>query len=110
MNDNLVVGDEYGKIKAMIANNGQKVDEALPGMAVRVQGLKGNAHAGELMLCTHSTQRAIEISEYRQAQKERAVTEKLQKEKNIRDTREAAILAKIKVNYLKYYLHPWTNC
>ncbi len=47
MGDTLLVGDNYGRIKAMYSFRGQKINEATPSTPVSVSGLKEIPHAGD---------------------------------------------------------------
>ncbi|MBY7649093.1 MAG: translation initiation factor IF-2 [Candidatus Liberibacter europaeus] len=63
--DILVVGDHWGKIKALFNDKGQSVKEALPSMPVEVLGLQGVPMAGDRFGVIDSESRAREISQYR---------------------------------------------
>ena len=72
--DFLVVGNTYGKVRAMQGENGDRVKEALPAMAVRLAGLRDCPSAGDELLVMPSEVRAREVAEFRQR---RAELEKL---------------------------------
>lgn len=64
--DIVIAGDEWGKVRALIDDRGNKMDEALPSMPVEVLGLNGTPAAGDRIGVVESEARAREISEYRQ--------------------------------------------
>ncbi|MDD5155660.1 MAG: translation initiation factor IF-2 [Candidatus Omnitrophica bacterium] len=47
LNDNIVVGNHYGKIRAMFNDRGSAVAEALPSFPVEILGISGVPQAGE---------------------------------------------------------------
>ena len=63
--DIFVAGAEYGKVKALINDRGENVDEAIPGMPVEVLGFNGTPEAGDELNVTPDEGRAREVSEYR---------------------------------------------
>ncbi|MFP4312768.1 MAG: translation initiation factor IF-2 [Alphaproteobacteria bacterium] len=64
--DVFVAGAEMGKVKALINDRGQNVEEAIPGMPVEVLGLNAAPEAGDEIIVVGDERRASEISEYRQ--------------------------------------------
>lgn len=64
--DIVVAGAEWGKVRALINDNGQKVDEAGPSVPVEVLGLNGTPEAGDQFGVVETEARAREITEYRQ--------------------------------------------
>ena len=64
--DVFVAGAEYGKVRALINDQGKNVKEAIPGQPVEVLGLNGSPDAGEPVSVTPDDGKAREISEYRQ--------------------------------------------
>ena len=64
--DIVIAGDEWGKVRALIDDRGNKLEEALPSMPVEVLGLNGTPAAGDRIGVVESEARAREISEYRQ--------------------------------------------
>ncbi len=63
--DILVVGTESGKVRALLNDEGQRVNEAGPSMPVEVLGLSGTPDAGDLAHVVESEARAREIADYR---------------------------------------------
>jgi len=64
--DVFVAGAEFGKVRALINDQGKNVDEAIPGQPVEVLGLNGVPDSGDLVSVTPDEGKAREISEYRQ--------------------------------------------
>lgn len=67
--DVFIAGAETGKVKALINDKGQNVDEAIPGMPVEVLGLNGTPSAGDPLVVVNDEARAREITDYRQRKK-----------------------------------------
>ncbi len=63
--DIFVVGAEWGRVRALINDRGENVDEAIPSMPVEVLGLNGAPLAGDDFNVTGSEARAREVSEFR---------------------------------------------
>ncbi len=64
--DIIVAGDEWGKVRAIVNDQGQQLKEASPSMPVEVLGLNGAPAAGDRIGVVENEARAREISEYRQ--------------------------------------------
>jgi translation initiation factor IF-2 len=64
--DILVAGNEWGRVRAIVNDRGEQIDEAGPSMPVEVLGLQGTPQAGDRFGIAESEARAREISEYRQ--------------------------------------------
>ena len=64
--DILVVGGEWGRVRAMTDDKGQQVKEAGPAFPVEVLGLNGVPEPGESFHVVESEARAREIAEFRQ--------------------------------------------
>ncbi len=64
--DVFVAGAEFGKVRALINDQGQNVQEAIPGQPVEILGLNGSPDAGDMVSVTKDEGKAREISEYRQ--------------------------------------------
>jgi translation initiation factor IF-2 len=71
--DIFVVGAEWGRVRALINDRGENVDEAIPSMPVEVLGLNGAPLAGDDLNVTESESRAREVSEFRQRTRRDAV-------------------------------------
>lgn len=64
--DIFVAGAEWGRVRAMIDERGQQLQEAEPARPVEILGLNGAPSAGDDMAVVKSEARAREISQYRQ--------------------------------------------
>ena len=64
--DIFVVGEQYGKVRALINDRGERVKEAGPSVPVEVLGLNGTPEAGDVLNVVQSEAQAREIAEYRQ--------------------------------------------
>lgn len=64
--DILLAGQEYGKVRAMLGDYGQKIEEAGPGMPVEVLGLSGVPNAGDDALAVNHERKAREVALFRQ--------------------------------------------
>jgi translation initiation factor IF-2 len=70
--DIFVVGEQYGKVRALINDRGERVKEAGPSVPVEVLGLNGTPEAGDVLNVVEAEGQAREIAEYRaNAAKER---------------------------------------
>ncbi len=64
--DIFVVGEQYGKVRALINDRGDRVDEAGPSVPVEVLGLNGTPEAGDVLNVVETDAQAREIAEYRE--------------------------------------------
>ncbi|MGB0901120.1 translation initiation factor IF-2 [Halocynthiibacter sp.] len=63
--DIFVVGEQWGKVRALIDDKGNRVDEAGPSVPVEVLGLNGTPEAGDVLNVVEAEGQAREIAEYR---------------------------------------------
>ena len=63
--DIFVTGAEYGRVRALLDDKGQKLKQAGPGQPVEVLGLNGTPMAGDNFNVVDTEARAREIAEYR---------------------------------------------
>lgn len=63
--DIFVVGEQWGKVRALINDQGDRVEEAGPSVPVEVLGLNGSPEAGDVLNVVPDEARAREIAEYR---------------------------------------------
>jgi len=63
--DIFVVGEQYGKVRALINDRGERVKEAGPSVPVEVLGLNGTPEAGDVLNVVEAEGQAREIAEYR---------------------------------------------
>jgi translation initiation factor IF-2 len=71
--DNFVVGNVYGKVRAMFDDRGQGLQEAPPSTPVEIIGLEGLPQAGDQFVVVTDREKARDISDYRE-QKAREAT------------------------------------
>ncbi|SMO78166.1 translation initiation factor IF-2 [Ruegeria faecimaris] len=64
--DIFVVGEQYGKVRALINDKGERVKEAGPSVPVEVLGLNGTPEAGDVLNVTETEAQAREIAAYRE--------------------------------------------
>ena len=64
--DVIVAGREWGRVRALINDRGENVDEAGPSEPVEVLGLGGAPEAGDVLSVVENEGRAREITDYRQ--------------------------------------------
>jgi translation initiation factor IF-2 len=79
--DIVLVGREYGRVRAMLSDTGQSVDSAGPSTPVEIQGLSGVPVAGDELLAVDSERKAREIATARQSQYKDVKLAKQQKAK-----------------------------
>ncbi|GHA48194.1 translation initiation factor IF-2 [Amylibacter ulvae] len=63
--DIFVVGEQFGRVRALINDQGDIVDEAGPSVPVEVLGLNGTPEAGDVLNVVESEAKAREIADYR---------------------------------------------
>jgi len=64
--DIFVVGEQWGKVRALMNDKGERVDEAGPSVPVEVLGLNGTPEAGDVLNVVETEAQAREIAEYRE--------------------------------------------
>ncbi|SFS19648.1 translation initiation factor IF-2 [Yoonia litorea] len=64
--DIFVVGEQHGKVRALINDKGERVKEAGPSVPVEVLGLNGTPEAGDVLNVVETDAQAREIAEYRE--------------------------------------------
>jgi translation initiation factor IF-2 len=63
--DNFVVGNVFGKVRAMFDDRGAQLQEAPPSTPVEIIGLEGLPQAGDQFVVVTDREKARDISEYR---------------------------------------------
>ncbi|MFD3188859.1 translation initiation factor IF-2 [Sedimentitalea sp. HM32M-2] len=63
--DIFVVGEQWGKVRAMENDKGERVTEAGPSVPVEVLGLNGTPEAGDVLNVVETEAQAREIADYR---------------------------------------------
>ncbi|TYO90710.1 translation initiation factor IF-2 [Oceanicella actignis] len=64
--DVFVVGEQWGRVRALMNDRGERVEEAGPSVPVEVLGLQGTPEAGDVLNVVEDEAKAREISDYRQ--------------------------------------------
>ena len=64
--DNFVVGNVYGKVRAMLDDRGNQIAEAPPSTPVEILGMEGLPQAGDQFLVVADRDKARGISDYRE--------------------------------------------
>lgn len=65
--DALVAGQEYGRVRKLLDENGQDIQEAGPSIPVAVLGLSGTPSAGDDAVALDDERKAREVAEFRHA-------------------------------------------
>ena len=64
--DIFVVGEQWGKVRALINDQGERIEEAGPSVPVEVLGLNGTPEAGDVLNVVETEAQAREIANYRE--------------------------------------------
>ncbi|MEZ5841457.1 MAG: translation initiation factor IF-2 [Hyphomicrobiales bacterium] len=64
--DIVVAGAEWGRVRALVTDRGENVQEASPSMPVEVLGMQGTPEAGDVISVVENEARAREVCDYRQ--------------------------------------------
>jgi translation initiation factor IF-2 len=64
--DNFVVGNVYGKVRAMFDDRGNQLEEAPPSTPVEILGMEGLPQAGDQFIVVADRDKARGVSEYRE--------------------------------------------
>ncbi|MGN6502149.1 MAG: translation initiation factor IF-2 [Pseudolysinimonas sp.] len=83
--DAIVAGMAYGRVRAMIDENGDPVEEAWPSRPVQVQGLSTVPRAGDTFIVTEEDRTARQIAEKREAVERNAQLAKARKRISLED-------------------------
>ncbi len=83
--DAIVAGTAYGRVRAMVDENGDTVTEAYPSRPVQVQGLSTVPRAGDTFLVTEEDRTARQIAEKREAVERNAQLAKARKRISLED-------------------------
>ncbi len=74
--ENFVVGNVFGKVRAMFDDRGRTLDEAGPSTPVEILGLEGLPQAGDQFVVVAEREKAREIADYREAKAREAILAK----------------------------------
>ena len=83
--DSIVVGDAHGRVRRMLDEYGNDVEEALPSRPVQVQGLDSVPGAGDSVLVVEDDRVARQIANQRNARKRNALQAKRKKRISLED-------------------------
>lgn len=83
--DSIVAGDTYGRVRRMVDEYGNDVEEAGPSRPVQVQGLNGVPGAGDNLLVVEDDRVARQIANQRNARKRNALAAKTRKRVSLED-------------------------
>ena len=65
LGDIFVVGEQWGKVRALVSDSGERIKTAGPSTPVEVLGLNGTPEAGDVLNVVETEAQAREIAEYR---------------------------------------------
>ncbi len=77
--DVFVCGLEYGKVRAMFNDRGERVEQATPSIPVEVQGFSGVPQAGDEFIVLENERVAKQVAQMRQQKQREAAMAKLSK-------------------------------
>ncbi len=100
--DAIVAGSSHGRVRAMLDEHGQNVEEATPSRPVQVLGLSSVPRAGDTFVVAPDDRTARQIAEKREAADRQASLAKARKRISLEDLTEA--LAQGKVDTLNLIL------
>ncbi|WP_309065210.1 translation initiation factor IF-2 [Microbacterium sp.] len=83
--DAIVAGTAYGRVRAMLDENGDPVEAAAPSRPVQVQGLNSVPRAGDVFIVTDEDRTARQIAEKREAVERNAQLAKARKRISLED-------------------------
>jgi translation initiation factor IF-2 len=87
--DAIVAGTAYGRVRAMMDENGDPVEEAWPSRPVQVQGLSTVPRAGDTFIVTEEDRTARQIAEKREAVERNALLARSRKRISLEDFTKA---------------------
>lgn len=93
--DAIVAGTAYGRVRAMVDDRGELVEEAYPSMPVQVQGLSSVPRAGDTFIVTEEDRTARQIAEKREAVERNAQLAKARKRMSLEDFKLAMEQGKV---------------
>ena len=85
LGDSIVAGDAYGRVRAMLDEDGNPVDEAFPSRPVQVLGLTSVPGAGDTFLVVGEDRIARQIAQTRQARERNAQLAKSRARRTLED-------------------------
>jgi translation initiation factor IF-2 len=79
ISDNFILGNTFGKVRAMFDDRASPIEEAPPSTPVEVLGLEGLPQAGDQLLVVAEREKARQVSEYREQKAREAALAKSSK-------------------------------
>ena len=76
--DIVIAGQEFGKVKQIIDDNGKPINKALPSAPVEILGLSGVPDSGAEVLVVESERKAREVAEFRKTKDRESELQKQQ--------------------------------
>src|SRR5438034_3444025 len=70
--DAFVCGTQYGRVRAMMSDKGQRIEEAGPSTPVEILGLGGVPEAGDTFVAVQDDQKARQVAEHRRTKQREA--------------------------------------
>jgi translation initiation factor IF-2 len=92
--DYFVCGPQYGRVRALFDDRGEKIEEATPGLPAEVQGFSGVPEAGDEFLVLEDERKAKQIAMMRQQKLREATLARISRvslEKFYQQVREGAV-------------------
>lgn len=83
--DSIVAGDAHGRVRRMVDEYGEDVDEAGPSRPVQVQGLNGVPGAGDNIMVVDDDRVARQIADQRNARRRNALAARSRKRVSLED-------------------------
>ena len=83
--DSIVAGDAYGRVRRMVDEHGEDIDEALPSRPVQVIGFTSVPGAGDNLLVVDEDRIARQIADRRSARKRNALAARSRKRISLED-------------------------
>ncbi|WP_109473477.1 translation initiation factor IF-2 [Ornithinimicrobium cavernae] len=93
--DAIVTGSSHGRVRAMLDEHGNNVDEATPSRPVQVLGLASVPRAGDTFLVAPDDRTARQIAEKREAADRQASLAKARKRISLEDLNQALAAGKV---------------
>src|SRR5207247_866666 len=98
--DAFVCGTQYGRVRAMMSDKGQRIEEAGPSTPVEILGLGGVPEAGDTFVAVQDDQKARQVAEHRrtkQREAEMAKTAKVSLDDLLEPTVQEKVLGRAEV-------------
>ena len=93
--DSIVTGSSHGRVRAMLDDHGNNLQEALPSRPVQVLGLDTVARAGDTFVVPNDDRTARQIAERREAADRQAALAKSRKRISLEDLNQALAQGKV---------------